>query len=144
MSVHPTSASFPQVDTLPHAFPHACLPAAMLLGFGGFFFPFQILAKESMPNARVSIFVCRVALQMWKCELSFDSACYLKEKKWDVSGCADLYAWECALGLGPGELKEMIKGIWSGGTSQEPWDISNNLFSLGREVFEGTAVQNSS
>lgn len=23
-------------------------------------------------------------------ELSLDSACYLKEKEWDVSGCADL------------------------------------------------------
>lgn len=50
----------------------------------------------------------------------------------------------CALGLGLGELNENTKGIWSGGTSQEPWDTTDNLFSLGREVFEEPGVQKNS
>lgn len=45
-----------------------------------------------MPNVRVPNFVCHRALQRRKWEWSFDSASYLKEKKWGVSGCADLCA----------------------------------------------------
>jgi len=54
-----------------------------------FFFPFQILVKEIMPNVQASKFLFHVALRRMEGESSLDSVCYLKEKKWDVSGYAD-------------------------------------------------------